>query len=62
MPWPHSGTPAGTQVALDFVGVLDGYCGDLARVATVGQMQANARTLANPVRVAQEERRELLIA
>jgi Xaa-Pro aminopeptidase len=40
-------------VLLDFGGVLDGYCGDLTRMASVGQVGANARTLFDAVRDAQ---------
>ena len=39
---------------LDFGGVLDGYCGDLTRMAAVGQVQANAQALVNAVRQAQD--------
>ena len=44
----------GDLVVLDFGGVLDGYCGDLTRMASVGQVQANARALVDAVRAAQE--------
>lgn len=44
----------GDLVVLDFGGVLDGYCGDLTRMAAVGQVQANAQALVNAVRAAQE--------
>jgi Xaa-Pro aminopeptidase len=44
----------GDLVVLDFGGVLDGYCGDLTRMASVGQVQANARTLVDAVRAAQD--------
>jgi len=43
----------GDLVVLDFGGVLDGYCGDLTRMAAVGQVQANARALVDAVRAAQ---------
>jgi len=44
----------GELVVLDFGGVLDGYCGDLTRMAAVGQVQANALGLVNAVRAAQD--------
>lgn len=44
----------GDLVVLDFGGVLDGYCGDLTRMAAVGQVQANAQGLVNSVRAAQD--------
>jgi Xaa-Pro aminopeptidase len=44
----------GDLVVLDFGGVLDGYCGDLTRMAAVGQVQANAQALVNAVRQAQD--------
>lgn len=44
----------GDLVVLDFGGVLDGYCGDLTRMASIGQVQANARTLVDAVRAAQD--------
>jgi Xaa-Pro aminopeptidase len=44
----------GDLVVLDFGGVLDGYCGDLTRMAAVGQLQANAQALVNAVRQAQD--------
>jgi Xaa-Pro aminopeptidase len=43
----------GDLVVLDFGGVLDGYCGDLTRMAAVGQAKANAQALVNAVRAAQ---------
>lgn len=43
----------GDLVVLDFGGVLDGYCGDLTRMAGVGQVSAEALTLFNAVRAAQ---------
>ena len=61
---PHSALPharptdrqirQGDLVVLDFGGVLDGYCGDLTRMAAVGQVQANAQGLVNAVRAAQD--------
>ena len=44
---------AGDLVVLDFGGVLDGYCGDLTRMAGVGQVKAEARSLFEAVRAAQ---------
>ena len=44
----------GDLVVLDFGGVLDGYCGDLTRMAGVGQIEANAQVLVDAVRAAQE--------
>jgi len=44
----------GDLVVLDFGGVLDGYCGDLTRMAAVGQVQANAQGLVDAVRAAQD--------
>lgn len=44
----------GDLVVLDFGGVLDGYCGDLTRMAAVGPVQANARALVDAVRAAQD--------
>ena len=44
----------GDLVVLDFGGVLDGYCGDLTRMAAVGQVQANAQALVDAVRLAQD--------
>lgn len=44
----------GELVVLDFGGLLDGYCGDLTRMAAVGQVQANALGLVNAVRAAQD--------
>jgi len=44
----------GELVVLDFGGLLDGYCGDLTRMAAVGQVQANALALVNAVRAAQD--------
>jgi Xaa-Pro aminopeptidase len=43
----------GDLVVLDFGGVLDGYCGDLTRMAGVGQVKAEARGLFEAVRAAQ---------
>ena len=43
----------GDLVVLDFGGVLDGYCGDLTRMAAVGQVEANAQALVEAVRSAQ---------
>lgn len=43
----------GDLVVLDFGGVLDGYCGDLTRMAGVGQVKAEARALFEAVRAAQ---------
>ena len=43
----------GDLVVLDFGGVLDGYCGDLTRMAGVGQVKAEAWTLYEAVRAAQ---------
>jgi Xaa-Pro aminopeptidase len=43
----------GDLVVLDFGGVLDGYCGDLTRMAGVGQVKAEARSLFEAVRAAQ---------
>ena len=44
---------SGDLVVLDFGGVLDGYCGDLTRMAGVGQIGTEARTLFDAVRAAQ---------
>jgi Xaa-Pro aminopeptidase len=44
----------GDLVVLDFGGVLDGYCGDLTRMATVGQPRAETLALVNAVRAAQD--------
>ncbi len=44
---------AGDLVMLDFGGRLDGYCGDLTRMAAVGQVGAEARALFEAVREAQ---------
>jgi len=44
----------GDLVVLDFGGVLDGYCGDLTRMAAIGQVQADAQGLVNAVRAAQD--------
>lgn len=44
----------GDLVVLDFGGVLDGYCGDLTRMAAVGQVEASAQALVDAVRVAQD--------
>jgi Xaa-Pro aminopeptidase len=44
----------GDLVVLDFGGVLDGYCGDLTRMAAVGQVEAAARAMYEAVRAAQE--------
>src|SRR6185503_10835604 len=43
----------GDLVVLDFGGVLDGYCGDLTRMAGVGKVGAEARALFEAVRAAQ---------
>jgi Xaa-Pro aminopeptidase len=43
----------GDLVLLDFGGRLDGYCGDLTRMAAVGQVGAEARSLFEAVREAQ---------
>ena len=43
----------GDLVVLDFGGVLDGYCGDLTRMAGVGEVTAEARGLFEAVRAAQ---------
>ena len=43
----------GDLVMLDFGGRLDGYCGDLTRMAAVGQVGAQARSLFEAVREAQ---------
>ena len=43
----------GDLVVLDFGGVLDGYCGDLTRMAAVGQIEANAQVLVEAVVAAQ---------
>ena len=43
----------GDLVVLDFGGVLDGYCGDLTRMAGVGEVTAEARALFEAVRAAQ---------
>ena len=43
----------GDLVVLDFGGVLDGYCGDLTRMAGVGEVKAEARGLFEAVRAAQ---------
>jgi Xaa-Pro aminopeptidase len=43
----------GDLVLLDFGGRLDGYCGDLTRMAAVGQVGADARSLFEAVREAQ---------
>ena len=42
----------GDLVVLDFGGVLDGYCGDLTRMAGVGRVKAEARSLFEAVRAA----------
>jgi Xaa-Pro aminopeptidase len=39
---------------LDFGGVLDGYCGDLTRMAAVGQVETAALAMFEAVRRAQE--------
>ena len=44
---------SGDLVLLDFGGRLDGYCGDLTRMAAVGQVGAEARSLFEAVREAQ---------
>jgi Xaa-Pro aminopeptidase len=41
-------------VVLDFGGVLEGYCGDLTRMAAVGQVKANAQKLVDAVAAAQD--------
>jgi Xaa-Pro aminopeptidase len=43
----------GELVLLDFGGVLDGYCGDLTRMAAVGRVAPDARALFDAVREAQ---------
>ena len=43
----------GDLVVLDFGGVLDGYCGDLTRMAAIGRVQANAQRVVDAVRAAQ---------
>ena len=43
----------GDLVVLDFGGVLDGYCGDLTRMAGVGEVKPEARGLFEAVRAAQ---------
>ncbi len=43
----------GDLVMLDFGGRLDGYCGDLTRMAAVGQVGTDARSLFEAVREAQ---------
>ena len=43
----------GDLVVLDFGGRLDGYCGDLTRMAGVGQVRAEAQALFEAVRDAQ---------
>jgi Xaa-Pro aminopeptidase len=45
---------AGDLVVLDFGGVLDGYCVDLTRMASVGRVPAEAERLYTAVRQAQE--------
>jgi Xaa-Pro aminopeptidase len=42
----------GDLVVLDFGGRLDGYCGDLTRMAAIGQVGADARRLYDAVREA----------
>lgn len=44
---------SGDLVVLDFGGYLDGYCGDLTRMAGVGEVKAEARALFEAVRAAQ---------
>lgn len=44
----------GDLVVLDFGGVLDGYCGDLTRMAVVGRLGSNAQILLDAVRHAQD--------
>jgi Xaa-Pro aminopeptidase len=44
---------SGDLVVLDFGGVLDGYCGDLTRMAGVGRVGTEARALFEAVRAAQ---------
>jgi len=43
---------SGDLVVLDFGGRLDGYCGDLTRMAGIGQVSADARALFDAVREA----------
>jgi len=43
----------GDLVVLDFGGLLDGYCGDLTRMAGIGQVNPDARALYETVRDAQ---------
>ncbi len=60
---PHSAHPharptdrplsSGDLVVLDFGGVLDGYCGDLTRMAGVGQVKTEVRALFDAVWAAQ---------
>jgi Xaa-Pro aminopeptidase len=45
---------AGDLVVLDFGGVLDGYCSDLTRTVSVGPPSADARSLYDAVRDAQQ--------
>jgi Xaa-Pro aminopeptidase len=45
---------AGDLVVLDFGGVLDGYCGDLTRMAAIGPVSSDARALYGAVREAHE--------
>jgi Xaa-Pro aminopeptidase len=44
----------GDLVVLDFGGVLEGYCGDLTRMAAVGRVKANAQSLVDAVGAAQD--------
>ena len=44
---------AGDLVVLDFGGVLDGYCVDLTRMAAVGRITSEARSLVDAVQEAQ---------
>ncbi len=44
----------GDLVVLDFGGVLDGYCGDLTRMAAVGQVTVSAQRLVDAVQAAQD--------
>jgi Xaa-Pro aminopeptidase len=44
---------AGDLVVLDFGGVLDGYCVDLTRMAAVGRIDSEARSLVDAVQEAQ---------
>jgi Xaa-Pro aminopeptidase len=44
----------GDLVVLDFGGVLDGYCGDLTRMAVIGHPEPRAQALVDAVRAAQD--------